>query len=50
MKFNKKTVALVLSIVLNIAGGFGIVPPVTGEPPACPECERCGATEVDSNG
>lgn len=38
MKLDKKTIALILSVVLNIAGGFGVVPPVTGAcpPPAAP--------------
>lgn len=36
MKFDKPTIALILSVLLNVAGGFGIVPPVTGAAPACP--------------
>lgn len=49
MKFDKKTITLILSVVLNVAGGFGIVPPVTPGvvAPACPECPRCGETELD---
>jgi hypothetical protein len=30
VKFDKKTITLIVSILLNIAGGFGVVPPVSG--------------------
>jgi hypothetical protein len=48
-KWDKKTIALLLSVVLNVAGGFGIVPPMTpgATAPACLECPRCGETELD---
>jgi hypothetical protein len=36
VKFDKKTIGLILSILLNIAGGFGVVPPVTGNGADCP--------------
>jgi hypothetical protein len=31
LKSNKKTVVLVLSLLLNALGGFGVIPPVAGE-------------------
>ncbi len=30
MKLDKKTITLIVSVLLNIAGGFGVVPPVSG--------------------
>lgn len=38
MKLDLKTIALVLSVVLNALGGSGVIPPVTGAPEAPAAC------------
>lgn len=44
MPIDKKTIALVLSVLLNVLGGTGVVPPVTGGPAPCPACPVCPAS------
>lgn len=34
-KNNGKTIALVLSLLLNALGGSGVIPPVTSDPRPC---------------
>ena len=41
MTFDKKTIALVLSMILNVLGGTSVIPPVIGGPTPCAPCAAC---------
>jgi hypothetical protein len=34
MQLDKKTITLIVSVLLNVAGGFGVLPPVYSAAPA----------------
>lgn len=49
IKSNKKTVVLVLSLLLNALGGFGVIPPVAGEIAREVVCPLAPAASVSSD-